>query len=129
MCALLLRQFPRSLTGPAFEWYCSLENGSIKTWDDMAHAFRAKFAVMADKISIADLANTKPKERESILDYINRWRNLSIKLDRHISQKEAVELITSNIGGWMAPHLSVASVNTYQKLISLVSKLATMHFF
>ena len=121
--ALLLRQFPQSLKGPAFEWYYSLENGSIKTWEDMSNAFRAKFAAISNKISLADLTSTKPRENESALDYIARWRNLSIKCDRELSQKESIDLITSNIGGWMTPYLSVADLGTYSKLISVVAKL------
>jgi hypothetical protein len=36
--ALLLRQFSQSLTETAFQWYYSLENDSISTWDEMADA-------------------------------------------------------------------------------------------
>lgn len=43
--ALLLCQFPQNLTGPVVEWYYSLENESIKIWDDMIDTFRAKFTV------------------------------------------------------------------------------------
>lgn len=99
--ALLLRQFPQSLGGSAFEWYYSLENGSIKSWDDMMDAFRAKFAVASDRVGIADLASTKPKKGEPILEYINRWRNLSIRCERSISQSEAVDLLLKNIDNWM----------------------------
>nr|CAD1833640.1 unnamed protein product [Ananas comosus var. bracteatus] len=53
--ALLLRQFPQSLSGVAFEWYYSLEDESITTWDDVEEAFRNKFATVSDKITIADL--------------------------------------------------------------------------
>ena len=65
--ALLLRQFPQSLTGAAFEWYCSLEDESISLWDDMVIAFTTKFAVMAEKTTIADLATLKPKKDEPLL--------------------------------------------------------------
>lgn len=50
--ALLLRQFPQSLSGPAFEWYYSLENGSIRTWDDLCDRFRASFAVMVERVFV-----------------------------------------------------------------------------
>ena len=121
--AFLLRQFPQSLEGPAFEWYYSLENGSFKTWEEMSDAFRAKFAAISTKISLADLTNTRPREREAILDYIARWRNLSIKCDRQLSEPEAVELIVGNIKGWMRKYLSVANIDSYAKLFSIVSKL------
>jgi hypothetical protein len=65
----------------------------------MANAFRTRFAMISDKVNIADLANTKPKKDESMVDYINRWRNLSIKCDRTLTEDEAVNLIQKNIVG------------------------------
>lgn len=121
--ALLLRQFPQSLAGPAFEWYYSLENGSIKSWNEMADAFGAKFTVASDRVGIADLANPKPRRGEAILDYINRWRNLSIRCDRPVEQFEAVELLLKNIDNWMTPFLSMANITTFQALITHVSRL------
>jgi hypothetical protein len=66
----------------------------------MIDAFRAKFAVASDRIGIADLANTKPRRGESVMEYINQWRNLSIRCDRTIEQSEAVELLLKNIDNW-----------------------------
>nr|CAD1821501.1 unnamed protein product [Ananas comosus var. bracteatus] len=71
--ALPLCQFPQSLSGVAFEWYYSLEDESITTWDDMEKAFRTKFATVSDKITIADLVATKRRKDESMLEYITRW--------------------------------------------------------
>lgn len=121
--ALLLRQLPQSLGGSAFEWYYSLENGSIKSWDDMIDAFRAKFAVASDRVGIADLASTKPKKGEPFLEYINRWRNLSIRCERSIEQSEAVDLLLKNIDNWMMPFLGIAKISTFQDFITCVSTL------
>nr|CAD1838426.1 unnamed protein product [Ananas comosus var. bracteatus] len=70
--ALLLRQFSQSLSGVAFEWYYSLEDESMTTWDDMEEAFRNKFATVSDKITIADLIATRRRKDESMLEYITR---------------------------------------------------------
>ena len=48
----LLRQFAQSLTGAAFDWYCSLKDDSIKTWEDMEEAFIEKFAIITEQVSI-----------------------------------------------------------------------------
>jgi hypothetical protein len=58
--------------GTAFQWYCSLENNSIRAWDEMTDSFMTHFVMMSDKINIADLASTKPKKGESMTDFINR---------------------------------------------------------
>jgi Retrotransposon gag protein len=124
--ALLLRQFPQSLVGTAFQWYYSLENSSIRTWDEMADSFRAQFVMVSDKINIADLASTKPKKGESMTDFINRWWNLNIKCDRTLTEDEAVNLITKNIDGWMGMLLGVIKVNTFKDLLRSVSNMERM---
>nr|CAD1838499.1 unnamed protein product [Ananas comosus var. bracteatus] len=103
--ALLLRQFPQSLSGVAFEWYYSLEDEFITTWDNMEEAFRTKFATVSDKITIADLVAIKRMKDESMLEYITRWRNLSIRCEQPIEQTQAVGLLMGNIDNWMAPFL------------------------
>jgi Retrotransposon gag protein len=124
--ALLLRQFSQSLVGTAFQWYYSLENNSIRTWDEMADSFRARFVMVSNKINIADLASTKPKKGESMTDFINRWRNLSIKCDRTLTEDEAVNLIMKNIDGLMGMLLGVIKVNTFKDLLKLVSNMERM---
>jgi Retrotransposon gag protein len=124
--ALLLRQFPQSLVGTAFQWYYSLENSSIRTWDEMADSFRAQFVMVSDKINIADLASTKPKKGESMTDFINRWWNLNIKCDRTLTEDKAVNLITKNIDGWMGMLLGVIKVNTFKDLLRSVSNMERM---
>jgi hypothetical protein len=115
--ALLLRQFPQNLVRTAFQWYYSLENNSIRTWDEMTDSFRARFAMVSDKINIADLARTKPKKGESMIYFINRWWNLSIKYDHTLTEDEAVNLIMKNIDEWMGMLLSVTKVNTFKDLL------------
>jgi hypothetical protein len=66
----------------------------------MADSFRAQFVMVSDKINIADLTSTNPKKAESMTDFINRWRNLSIKCDQTLTEDEAVNLIMKNIDGW-----------------------------
>jgi hypothetical protein len=92
----------------------------------MANAFRVGFAMISDKVNMADLANTKPKKGESMVDYINRWRNLSIKCDRTLTEDETINLIQKNIDGWMGMLLGVTKVNTFKDLLRAVSKMESM---
>jgi hypothetical protein len=92
----------------------------------MANAFRVRFAMISDKVNIADLANTKPKKGESMVDYINKWRNLNIKYDRTLTEDEAVNLIQKNIDGWMGMLLGVTKVSTFKDLLRAVSNMESM---
>jgi Retrotransposon gag protein len=109
--------------GTAFQWYYSLENNNIRTWDEMADSFRARFVMVSDKINIADLASTKPKKGESMTDFINRWRNLSIRYDRTLTEDKAVNLIMKKIEGLMGMLLGVTKVNTFKDLLRSVSNM------
>jgi hypothetical protein len=112
--------------GTVFQWYYSLENNNIRTWDEMADSFRARFVMVSDKINIAGLASTKPKKGESMTDFNNRWRNLNIKCDRTLTEDEVVKLITKNIDGWMGMLLGVTKVNTFKDLLRSVSTMERM---
>jgi hypothetical protein len=92
----------------------------------MADSFRARFIMVSDKINIADLASTKPKKWESMTDFINRWRNLSIKYDHTLTEDEVVNLIMKNIDGWMGRLLGVIKVNTFKDLLISVSNMERM---
>jgi hypothetical protein len=66
----------------------------------MVEAFRSKFAIVAERVGLADLASTLPERGETKLNYINRWRNFSIRCERRIDEREAVELLMKNIDNW-----------------------------
>ncbi|KAH7689408.1 Retrotransposon gag domain-containing protein [Dioscorea alata] len=121
--SLLLRQFSASLAGVAFEWYANLLPESIQTWQQLKDAFRVRFGGISDKITIADLAATRQYKDEKVVDYIMRWRNLSIKCEQPLDQPQAVGLLLGNIDNWMAPFLSTSGITTFQDLISQAKKL------
>jgi hypothetical protein len=56
-------------------------------------------------------------------DFINKWRNLSIKCDRTLTDDEAVNLIMKNIDEWMGILLGVTKVNTFKDLLWSVSNM------
>ena len=119
----LLRQFAQSLTGAAFDWYCSLKDDSMKTWEDMEEAFIEKFAIITEQVSISDLASLRPKKDELISNYLARWRNLYIKCDTEISEENAVKMILKSIDNWMSPFLEVANITTFQHLVQVINRL------
>ncbi|KAI3445236.1 hypothetical protein Pfo_001901 [Paulownia fortunei] len=63
-----IKQFVRSLKENAFDWYTDLEVNSIDSWDTQR------------TINMIELTNPCQWKEESVIDYINRWRNLSFNL-------------------------------------------------
>ncbi|KAH7676990.1 Acyl-CoA dehydrogenase/oxidase N-terminal protein [Dioscorea alata] len=108
--SLLLRHFSTSLAGVAFKWY-------------LKDAFRVRFGGISDKITIVDLTATRQYKDEKVVNYIMRWRNLSIKFEQPLDQPQAVGLLLENIDSWMSPFLSTSGITTFQDLISQAKKL------
>ncbi|KAA0042988.1 ty3-gypsy retrotransposon protein [Cucumis melo var. makuwa] len=66
----LVKQFVRSLKGNAFKWHV---------------------------ISMMELTNTKQWKGEPVIDYINRWRALSLDCKDKLTELSAVEMCTQDM--------------------------------
>ena len=69
---LLVKQFVRSLKGKAFDWYVSLAPESINSWRQLEREFLNRFFSTRRVVGIAELANTRQREGEPVIDYINK---------------------------------------------------------
>jgi hypothetical protein len=63
---LLAKIFPRTLKNSALEWFSSLPNNSIHSFNELVEAFIKKFQVhMTPKLTLADLMRCKKKIHEN----------------------------------------------------------------
>jgi len=85
----MVKQFVRTLKGIAFDWYTDLEPKSIDSWGQMEPEFLNKFYSTQLTISMTELTNTKQWKNEPVLDYINRWRALSLECKDRLSESSA----------------------------------------
>ncbi|KAA0038057.1 ty3-gypsy retrotransposon protein [Cucumis melo var. makuwa] len=74
----LVRQFVRSLKGNGFGWYTDLELEVIDSWEQLANEFLNCFYSTRCTISMMELTNMKQRKEEPVIDYLNRWRALSL---------------------------------------------------
>jgi hypothetical protein len=90
---LRVRFFSQSLIGPAFVWYTSLGPDSICTWMQLAEQFHIQYHSKAAEAGIADLAQVRQKRGETVVEYIQRFREVKNGCySTRIIEKEAVEL-------------------------------------
>ncbi|MCQ7416344.1 retrotransposon gag domain-containing protein, partial [Salmonella enterica] len=75
---LLVKQFVRTLKGNAFDWYTDLEPGMIDSWEQLEREFLNRFYSTRRTVSMTELTSTKQRKGEPVIDYINRWRALSL---------------------------------------------------
>ncbi|XP_024200624.1 uncharacterized protein LOC112203961 [Rosa chinensis] len=88
----LVKQFVCSLNGNAFEWYTDLELESIDSWDQMEREFLNRFYSTRRTVSMMELTSAKQWKDERAVDYINRWRSLSLDCKDRQSEVSVVEM-------------------------------------
>ena len=90
--SLIVKQFVRSLKGNAFDWYTDLEFESIDSWEHIEREFLNRFYSTWCTIGMMELTNTKQWKDEPVVDYINRWRSLSLDCKDRLSEISTIEM-------------------------------------
>jgi hypothetical protein len=120
---LWVRFFSQSLTGPTFGWYTSLGPDSIRTWKQLEEQFHVQYHSEAGEAGIADLAQVRHKRGETIVEYIQHFREVKNRCySTRITEKEAVELASL---GLAKPIKDVGFQLEFNSLAHLVQKLTS----
>ncbi|KAL6319401.1 hypothetical protein AAG906_014076 [Vitis piasezkii] len=64
----------------------------IDSWDQMEREFLNRFYSTRRTVSMMELTNTKQWKDEPVVDYINRWRSLSLDCKDRLSEVSTVEM-------------------------------------
>jgi len=83
--AFMARLFISTLKEVAFDWFRCLPLGSINSWIDLETRFLSCFYEDDTEVIIDKLLSTVQKKGESIRDYIERFRNLSLMCPAEMS--------------------------------------------
>ena len=75
---IMARLFIGTLKGVAFYWFRSLPSGSINSWVDLETLFLSRFYKNDTEVALDKLLSTVQKGGESVREYIERFRNLSL---------------------------------------------------
>ncbi|KAA0033819.1 ty3-gypsy retrotransposon protein [Cucumis melo var. makuwa] len=93
----LVRLFVRSLKGNAFEWYTDLEPEVIDSWEQLEIEFLNRCFSTRRVVNMMKLTNTKQRKGEPVINYINRWRALSLDCKDKLTELSAVEICTQDM--------------------------------
>ena len=75
---LLMHFFQDSLSGATLNWYMRLDNTKIQKWKDLVDAFVKQYKYNVDITpDITSLSNLEKRDKESIREYAQRWRDLA----------------------------------------------------
>jgi hypothetical protein len=95
---LLMHFLQDSLSGAALSWYMRLDNTKIRKWKDLVDAFVKQYKynmdIAPDRTS---LSNLEKRDKESIREYAQRWRDLAAQVHPPLLDKEMVTLLANTL--------------------------------
>src|SRR5262249_5937413 len=95
--ALLGYLFQYALEGEPQDWYYDLAPSNLRDFDTVEALFLEKYQHCTSYIpTITDLVKEKMKPDEDIVAFIQRWRTLAARSTCVLSEKEQIQMITSN---------------------------------
>ncbi|KAK4566285.1 hypothetical protein RGQ29_002502 [Quercus rubra] len=113
---LFVKQFVCSLKGNAFGWYTDLEPESIDSWEQLEREFLNRFYSTRRTVSMMELTNTKQWKDEPVVDYIHRWRSLSLDCKDRLSEISAVEMCIQGMHWGLLYILQGIKPRTFEEL-------------
>ncbi|XP_061998968.1 uncharacterized protein LOC133716276 [Rosa rugosa] len=94
---LRLREFSKTFTDRAYTWYTTLDPGCIRSWDEMAGKFCRKYFQYEERVTIAQLNNTRQKTGENLVDFVCYFRDLALDCYDEKDEESLVEICISSI--------------------------------
>ncbi|XP_038903381.1 uncharacterized protein LOC120089993 [Benincasa hispida] len=94
---LQVKPFVRTLKGNGFEWYTDLEPEVIDSWEKLERDFLNRIYSTQRSVSMMKLTNSKQRKEESVVDYINQWRALSLDCKDRPTELSVVEMCTQGM--------------------------------
>ncbi|WMV46788.1 hypothetical protein MTR67_040173 [Solanum verrucosum] len=88
----LVKEFIQSLKENAF-WYTYLEPNSIEYWERLEQEFLNRFYSTRRVVSMIELTKARQGEDKLVVDFINRWRSLSLNCKDHLSKTSSIEIV------------------------------------
>ncbi|XP_023916594.1 uncharacterized protein LOC112028166 [Quercus suber] len=113
---LMVKQFVRSLKGNAFDWYTDLAPSFIDSWNQMEREFLNRFYSTRRTISMIELTNSKQWKEELVIDYIQRWRNLSLNYKDQLSEASTIEMCIQGMNWASSCILQGIEPKTFEEL-------------
>jgi hypothetical protein len=125
--AYRVRLFPLSLTGTTFTWYATLSPNYINSWEELEQKFHEHFFLAEHELELSDLATVRQGPKESVNDYIRRFRDTRNRCFRiHVTEKQLTGLAFSGLRPYLKDKLDrtqfFSLVHLHQRALTCESR-------
>jgi len=103
----MARLFIGTLKGVSFDWFRSLIPGFINSWIDLETRFLSRFYEDDTEVTMDKLIFTMQRKGESVCDYIERFRNLSLMCPAGMSLPMLLQTCRHNFLDQVEIHMGV----------------------
>ncbi|KAH7846295.1 hypothetical protein Vadar_012235 [Vaccinium darrowii] len=111
----MAQMFHETLTGPALQWFLSLDISRRQTWEEMAAAFVKQYEYNVQlKVTTRELESIKMKEKESFAEFVKRWRAKAAQMTDRLSDKDQMRIITKNLQPDLAQYMVMAQAHNFE---------------
>jgi len=95
---VLIHYFQDSLTGTALKWYMNLDRVEIRTFNDLREAFVQQYKFNVDMApDRSDLQAMTQRDKETLKEYAQRWRDITVQVSPCIEEKEMTKLFLKTL--------------------------------
>jgi len=113
----MARLFIGTLKGVVFDWFRSLPANSIKTWLDLKNRFLSPFYEDDTEVTMDKLLSTLQKGGESVRDYIERFRNLSLMCPAGMPLPMLLQTCRNNFLNKVKVCIRAVKAHTWKELV------------
>jgi hypothetical protein len=121
---LLMHFFQDSLSGAALSWYMRLDNTKIRRWKDLVEAFVKQYKYNMDiALDRTSLSNLGKKDKESIREYAQRWRESAAQVHPPLLDKEMVTLFADTLKAPYYEHVMGSSAQQFTDVVVVCERI------
>ncbi|XP_024449452.2 uncharacterized protein LOC112326273 [Populus trichocarpa] len=121
---LLMHFFQDSLSGAALSWYMRLDNTKIRRWKDLVKAFVKQYKYNMDiALDRTSLSNLGKKDKESIREYAQRWRESAAQVHPPLLDKEMVTLFADTLKAPYYEHVMGSSAQQFTDVVVVCERI------
>eukprot|EP00258_Populus_trichocarpa_P031831 XP_024447850.1 uncharacterized protein LOC112325480 [Populus trichocarpa] len=121
---LLMHFFQDSLSGAALSWYMRLDYTKIRRWKDLVEAFVKQYKynmdIAPDRTSLSNLGK---KDKESIREYAQRWRESVAQVHPPLLDKEMLTLFADTLKAPYYEHVMSSSAQQFTDVVVVCERI------